>query len=232
MRKLRHIAKMACMVLLPMLTVSCGLIDMELDDGEVQEEFEMKLTHDKVHVFVGDSFFVQPVFIPDSVANKEVFLQVESEDIVRNVNDTLVAVGVGDTQILFVSVEGAKTAYCDVMVLDTWALNSNTFSDDMVVYANVTVNGKPFDPETMEIAALAGSEFRGSGNIIEVGGRECIQFRVYSYMEWGTDEPTQPEEIRFAIYDKQNLSLEYLPWAVPFDGETHGSLSEPLEMNF
>ena len=61
-------------------------------------------------------------------------------------------------------------------------------------------------------------------------GKKFLQFRIYGYYEWGDDEPTMPELIRFACYDRKKVTFEYLPLAISFDGETHGSPSEPLEL--
>lgn len=231
MRILRHIKKTVCMALVSMLTVSCGIIDMELNE-DVQNVFDMKLNYDEVHVFVGDTFFVRPVFVPDSVSNKEVLLQVASEGIVVNQNDTLVAVGAGETQIVVTSVENSLVASCDVTVWEAWTLDPNVYSDDMVVYASVMVDGKPFNPATHRVAAVVGAECRGEGEVFELGGKQFVLFRVYSYQEWGTDEPTRPELVRFACYDKKNFTLVHSSTSLQFDGETHGSPSRPFELSF
>lgn len=220
-----------CAMTFSLLPVSCGMIDIEIDE-EVLMAYEMKLNHDTVYVMQSDTFALEPVFTPDSVINKEIYLVSESESIAKIENNNIIAVGVGETRITAISVMSSISAYCDVFVMEPWYLNQHDFSDDMVVYARVTVDGQPFNPSTQRVAAFAGAQFRGEGHLIELGGNTYIRFRIYSYMEWGDDQPTDPEMIRFGLYNRENLNFSYGDVYLPFDGETHGSPTSPLEIKF
>jgi len=228
MRILRHIKKTVCMALVSMLTVSCGIIDMELNE-DVQVAYDMHLSHDTVYVTVGDTFVIEPVFFPDSVSNRELLFLSEDESVVTIYNDTVVAMAEGETSVVGVSVLNGFADTCMVYVMAPWVLNANDYSDDMVVYATATIDGKPFDPERMMIAAYSGSTFRGRGELINVGGKDILRFRIYSYYEWDTSMPElEAEYIRFKYYDRENLTLKTFPQYIIFDGETHGSPSEPI----
>ena len=228
MRILRHTTKMVCMALLSLLSVSCGIIDMEIDEGG-QIAYDMHLKHDTVYVMVGDTFVLEPVFFPDSVSNRELLFLSEDESVASLVNDTVIAMAEGETSVVGLSVHNGLSDTCMVYVMAPWVLNANDYSDDMVVYATATIDGKPFDPERMMIAAYSGSAFRGRGELINVGGTDIVRFRIYSYYEWDTSMPElEAEYIRFKYYDRENLTLKTFPQYMVFDGETHGSPSEPV----
>ena len=226
----QHTLFLMWMVALSSLTVSCGLIDMEFDEG-IQSPYEMKLDHDTVYVFPEGSFVLNPVFTPDSVSNKEAFFFSDADSIATLKNDSVIAVGVGDTRITAISVLGEKKAYCDVFVMEPWAVNPYDYSNDMVVYAVPILYGKPFNPEKQQIGAFSGPEFRGMGELVEWNGVQFLKFRIYGHNEWGNDEPTAPELIRFACYDSDSLRVDYLPQVISFDGETHGTPSELLQLS-
>lgn len=227
----RHTLFFVWMSACSLLTASCGLIDMELDE-DVQMVYDMRLDHDTVYVTEGDSFVLHPVFVPDTVSNREVFFLSANEEVAYLTNDTIVAVCEGETVISAISVMNEKMAFCQVYVMAPWVVDVHSFSDDMVIYTTAGIDGKPLDIDRQIIGAFVGSELRGMGQLVEWQGREFLQFRVYSHYEWGSDEPTRPELVRFACYDKEKLTFEYLSLSVSFDGETHGSPSEPLELGF
>ena len=227
MRILRHTTKMVCMALLSLLSVSCGIIDMEIDDG-AQIAYDMHLNHDTVYVMVGDTFVLDPVFFPDSVSNRELLFLSEDESVVALVNDTVIAMAEGETSVVGVSVLNGFADTCMVYVMAPWVLNANDYSDDMVVYATATIDGKPFDPAKMSIAAFAGSEMRGKGEVITIGDKQLLRFRIYSYLNFDSDMSADPEYIRFKCHDRENMTLITLPQYIIFDGETHGSPSEPI----
>lgn len=227
MRILRHTTKMVCMALLSLLSVSCGIIDMEIDEGG-QIAYDMHLKHDTVYVMVGDTFVLEPVFFPDSVSNRELLFLSEDESVASLVNDTVIAMAEGETSVVGLSVHNGLSDTCMVYVMAPWVLNANDYSDDMVVYATATINGKPFDPTKMSIAAFAGSEMRGKGEVITIGDKQLLRFRIYSYLNFDSDMSADPEYIRFKCHDRENMTLITLPQYIIFDGETHGSPSEPV----
>ena len=218
---------MVCMALLSLLSVSCGIIDMEIDEGG-QIAYDMHLNHDTVYVMVGDTFVLEPVFFPDSVSNRELLFLSEDESVASLVNDTVIAMAEGETSVVGLSVHNGLSDTCMVYVMAPWVLNANDYSDDMVVYATATINGKPFDPAKMSIAAFAGSEMRGKGEVITIGDKQLLRFRIYSYLNFDSDMSADPEYIRFKCHDRENMTLITLPQYIIFDGETHGSLSEPV----
>lgn len=232
MKIFRHILTIVCAVTLSLLPMSCGIVDIEIDEQETTLTYDMRLNHDTVYVMPCDTFALTPIFTPDSVSNHDVYFLSAAEDIAKVENNSIIAVGPGETRITAISVLNNVEAYCDVFVMNQWSLNTSEFSDDMVVYAKVTVDGQPFNPSTQRIAAFAGPDFRGEGTLIEHNGAECIRFRVYSYYDWGDMPPSSSEMIRFGLYDREKLTFRYSEQYIMFDSETHGSLSSPVNITF
>lgn len=231
MKKPIYISTFSCVMILASFFTSCGLIDMEFDEN-VQMVYDMQLDHDTVYVAVGDSFVLHPVFVPDSVSNREVLFLSANEDVVYINNDTIVAVNEGETVVSAVSVMNEKMAFCQVYVLAPWEVNIYKYSNDMVAYVTATIDGIPVDTNKQIIAAFVGSELRGIGQPIKLKDKNILQIRIYGHYEWGNDEPTHPELVRFACYDREELTLRYLSLYIPFDGETHGTPSVPLELSY
>lgn len=224
-----YLSPLSSLLLMASLLTSCGLIDMDFDDN-VQVAYDMQLDRDTVFVTQGDSFFLHPVFSPDTVRNREVFFRSANEEIAYIMNDTIIAESQGETVVSATSVMNEITAFCHVFVLAPWEINSHMFSNDMVAYLTATIDGVPIDFEKQKVVAFVGSELRGIGKPIELKDKEVIQMRIYGHLEWDDIEPTRPELVRFAFYDKENLMLKKLPVYLDFDGQTHGSPSVPIEL--
>ena len=225
-----HILSFSSIMLLASLFTSCGLIDMEFDEN-VEIDYDMQLDRDTVYVTVGDSFVLHPVFSTDSVINREVFFASAHEDIAYIHNDTIKAAGEGETVISATSVMNEKTDSCRVFVLPPWEIDIYKYSSDMVAYVTATVDGVPLNPETQMIAAFVGAELRGIGEPMKLkDSKTIVRIRIYGYYEWDDGEPTAPELVRFVCYDREKLMLKHLSLYIPFDGETHGRPSAPLEL--
>ena len=223
-----YILSSSCLLIVSMLT-SCGMIDMEFD-GDVQMAYDMRLDHDTVYVTLGDSFVLKPVFTPDSVSNHEVFFRSADEAIACVKNDTIIAESVGETVISATSVLNEKIAFCQVFVLEPWVVDVHRFSNDMVAYVTASIDGVPLDFEKQTVAAFIGPELRGIGKPIVLKDKTVVQIRIYGFLEYGDLEPESPAIVRIACYDHEKLMLKKLPITLEFDGETHGSATEPIEL--
>lgn len=228
MNKPRYLTIFPYILLLASLMTSCGLIDMDIDD--IQIAYDMRLDHDTIYVIEGDSVVLHPVFTPDSVTNREVYFTSANEEVAYINNNTIVAAKEGETVISAISVMNEKMAFCQVYVMAPWTINIHDYSDDMVAYVTASIDGVPLDLENQIIGAFVGSSLRGIGQLIELNDKKILQLRIYGHLEWGSYEPTRPELVRFACYDKEKMLLKYLSLNIIFDGETHGSLSAPLEL--
>ena len=228
-KRVTYLSPLSCLLLMASLLTSCGLIDMDFDDN-VQVAYDMQLDRDTVFVTQGDSFVLHPVFSPDTVRNREVFFRSANEEIAYIMNNTIIAESQGETVVSATSVMNDIMAFCHVFVLAPWKINIHMFSNDMVAYLTATIDGVPIDFEKQNVVAFVGSELRGIGKLIELKDKDVIQMRIYGHLEWDDLEPTRPELVRFAFYDKEYLMLKNLPIYLDFDGETHGSPFAPIEL--
>lgn len=225
MKNLRKTIHITCVAFLSQLVISCGLIDFEFDEG-TQIAYDMKLNHDMAYAILGDSFVLKPIFTPDSISNRTVYFQSTYDSIAKIVNDTIVAVGEGETRISAISVQDVKTATCDVVVLPKWEVNPYDYPYEMVVYADVKVRGAA-PTDGMKIGAFYGTQLRGTGEWIEHKNIKLMQFRIYSSYSGNAESG---ERIRFYCYEKDSLMLKRFSENLYFDGETHGSLKEPFKL--
>ena len=225
---LAYISSSFCLLIVSMLT-SCGLIDMEFDE-DIQGAYDMQLDHDTVYVTQGEHFVLQPVFTPDSVSNREVFFRSANEEIAYIKNDTIYAESIGETVISATSVMNEKMAFCHVFVLKPWEIDIYRYSDDMVAYVTASVDDVPLDFEKQMVVAFVGGELRGIGKLIELNDTRVVQIRIYGHLDYDSEWETFPELVYFAYYDREKLMLNQLPIYLKFDGETHGSVSEPIKL--
>ena len=227
-RATKGFLKLVGLALLSQLAVSCGLIDFEFDE-EVLEAYDMSLDRDTVYVMVGDSFCLSPVFSPDTVSNREIYLESSADSIISIVNDTIVARSSGQAYVTAVSVQHRIADSCVVNVIDRWQFNPADFSQDMVLYLRPSIGGESFDPSNMMLGAFCGNELRGIAQLRTWNGTPYLLLRVYADYNYEGD-PIQPDLIRFGIYDRRRLLFYYLDKALSFDGETHGTLNSLLEL--
>ena len=210
------------------VTASCGLMDFEFDE-EALEAYDMQLDRDTVYVMVGDSFCLAPVFDPDTVSNREIYLESSADSIISIMNDTIVALSSGDAFVRAVSVQHRIADTCYVHVVERWQLNPSAFSDDMVLYLKPQFGGVQYNPATMMLGAFCGGDLRGIAELKNWNGREYLVLRVYGDYDYeNTGE--QREVIRFGLYDRRRVNITYSARSLVFDGETHGTLHQLLEL--
>ena len=220
---------MSAFVLSQMLN-SCGLIDFEFEEY-TQEAYEMHLDKDSVYVLYGTTFNLTPIFTPDTVTNREVYWTSADNNIVWAYNNYFVTISEGETYVSAITVQNRITDSCYVKVLPAWEININSFSDDMVVYAQVSIDEAPVDTANILLGAFSGGELRGIGEKKQWKGIDYFQFHIFGHKELEPNPENDKEIIRFAYYDKQNLYFQYLSQYLLFDGETHGTLSDLYVIN-
>jgi hypothetical protein len=219
------------------LLASCGLYDIDVDElNEVATDFS--LGRDTVYVMQGERFVFNPVFVPDTLSNVQVFYQSTDDGVALMVGDTVVAQTEGWATIKAISVSSRLTDSCRVCVLPLWQPTLEYYPYETVFYARVTVKGRPLD-EDMLIAAFCGEELRGIGQLYEQKGVRCLRLRVGAEALDVAEDPDDPEgpyvvyreRIEFRCYDRRTHNLYTSPTHVSFDGETHGTPSHLFELN-
>ena len=153
---MRKILRFVSMLAAVLSITACGLI--ELDSIPVLPS-EMHLERDTLFVMNGDRFKVTPVFSPDSITLSDVFLMSQYDSIVYVDGDTLQAVGEGWTTVTAVSISQLLQDSCKVCVMPRWESNGYAYPYEMVIYSDVSVRGKAFDPSKTERTVLALAKF-------------------------------------------------------------------------
>lgn len=225
MKKTRRIA----LALVSALTLtSCGLVDME--DQEELPLTEMHLQRDTLYLMVGDQFTLQPVLTPDSVTIDDVFWSSSADSVLSISNNVFTGVSEGWSLVRALSVSRQLEDSCHVCVMRRWENTEREYPYEMMVYANVSVHGQPFNPETMVLGAFVDDEMRGAGQLMEWKGKQYVRFRIGSDIKFIDSEGIE-ETVTFRVYYKQQLRYEEFPQELNFDGEAHGTLSSLFSLS-
>ena len=225
------LSRLICFCLVGMLT-GCGLIDMEFDK-ETQEVISIRFNYDTVYVMMGDTFLLAPYIYPDTVSNDVLYMFSGNEQVVGIQNDTIFAAGEGETEIVAISVNHAVSDTCHVIVMPRWTEPSGyDYINDMVVYTHILVTG--YEPGSrMIFGAFCNDEVRGLAVPLR-DDRSLYRFRVWSDEFYVSEGDPGNEKITFRSYNPRTLQMQKSSnsLTIPFDGQTHGSPSKPLELRF
>lgn len=221
---------------------SCDIVDFDVDYGEFPE-CEMTLDRHNVYVMVGDYFQVTPIFTPDTLPNREVYYT-EPRGLLEFDTERFLARREGNTLLYAISVQQRLKDSCNVYVMKPWELEVDDYPYDMVIYAAVTLNGQPFDPSTMQVAAFVDGECRGVGVPRTVRGINYLELRIGSEMGQmmvdGDDDDDNDdddgedlyERVRILLYDRNEQMVYHLKKSIVFDEEAHGTLSDLFPLDF
>lgn len=212
-----------------MTLASCGLIDMEFDPY-TQQVTNMRFSYDTVYVMKGDTFFLAPYIYPDTVSNSTIYLHSVDDRVVGVQNDTIYAADEGTTKVIAISVSHAICDTCTVVVMPRWADNPYQYLNDMVVYAHILMDD--YVPgNLMRFGAFFEDELRGLA-IPMNEDRTLYRFRVWSNQFYVSEDSPGYEDIVFRAYNPLTLQLQTASMVIPFDGQSHGTPSNPIELIF
>lgn len=212
---------------------SCGLIDMEFDEGESIMS-SLSLPYDSVYVMVGDTFDLTPIITPAEHVSENMLWTSRADSVLRATDNMFIAVGEGESVITCMNVETLISDTCHVTVLPRWQLNAQEYFENMVFIADVTLDGKPFDPETQTIVARINNTILGIGQRREAFGIKYIELRVWfpSFVEPDLRDEFNNILVHFSLYDRRTLQLYDSKEYISLDRESHGTLSELYEIRF
>lgn len=233
--KVRHILLWMSLLVVASLC-SCGdLIDFPNPDDEYyNDSIPVSLLRHELYIMVGDSCNLD-VEIPATYSMSYYYTTGQTEGDGANQSlqiqgRSLHAIQPGDMKVyIHVKLYGEALSNkevmdsCTVHVFDWQA--DHLFSDypySMVLYCQVNIDGVPIS-DNLEMAALsADDEVRGRAQLLQDGQTSYICLRIYSNSPAG-------DLIHLYCYDHtrvQRIRLTDQP--IIFDGETHGTLSNPL----
>ncbi len=227
---MRNILKLLSLLIVAFALVSCG--DLFEFEGETSDLNKITLDRHTLYMMAGDTYQFSVSFEPDTLRNKSVYWMSNNVSVASFENGVLVATGEGETTVTGISIEHQCVDTCHVVVSYGWYMPENYYPFDMVVNADITVNGQPLS-ENMQVAAFVDKELRSIGVQRTFFGVTYTELRVYSPLKpYGPDEnkdplspeaePDDPEKVVFRIYDRDAQTMYESPDTLIFDGMTHG----------
>ncbi len=200
------------------ICTSCG----EFWDGGDPVIRTMTLARESIDLMVGDRYSIPVIFSPDALPNDAVWWTTEDTEIASFDDNDVVALKEGTTTAYAMSAVDRLEASCTVNVWPRWYTNPNDYPYDMVIYANIMLNGEPIDDDVY-VGAFIFDELRGVAQRLERNGHKYTVIRVWSDSESG-------EVIFFKYYDPKIAMMVELDYMVPFTENAYGSPSNPIDI--
>lgn len=217
--RLKHL--MACALLL--LMTSCGeVFELDFETPDVILPVQMHLSTNNLYMMAGDTCSLYPVWTPDSITGLGVYWESTNPEVAIVENGLITAVGNGTAMIRAISVSELVKDSCYINVFKEWEVIPRFYQYDMVVYAQVSVEGESLN-EDMEISAMCGGEVRGKGVVRTVNGITYLELRIYSNNPSG-------EQIEFYCHHLKRERTMKFPQTLTFDGEAHGTLNNLYQL--
>lgn len=227
---MRNILKLLSLLIVAFALVSCG--DLFEFEGETSDLNKITLDRHTLYMMAGDTYQFSVSFEPDTLRNKSVYWMSNNVSVASFENGVLVATGEGETTVTGISIEHQCVDTCHVVVSYGWYMPENYYPFDMVVNADITVNGHSLS-ENMQVGAFVGNELRGIGVQRNFFGVTYTELRVYSQLKpydpdknkhliYSEDEECNPEKVVFRAYDRNTQTMYESSDSLTFDGMTHG----------
>ena len=201
------------------LTTSCGDF---WDGGDPVQARNMMLGRESIDLMVGDSYRIPVLFDPEELSNDGIWWTTDDSDIAIFVDDAVVGMSEGTTIAYAVSAVNRQEAECVVNVWPRWYSNPYNYPYDMVIYANITLNGEPIGDD-IYVGAFIFGELRGVAERLERKGHKYTVIRIWSDSEFG-------EAIYFKHYDPKTATMVEHDLCIPFTLNSYGSPSYPIDI--
>lgn len=230
---MRKILKLLSLLIVAFVLASCG--DLFEFEGETSDLNKITLDRHTLYMMAGDTYQLTATFEPDTLRNKAIYWMSNNVNVAIFENGVLVATGEGETTVTGISIEHQCVDTCHVIVSNGWYMPENYYPFDMVVNADITVNGQPLS-ENMQVAAFVDKELRSIGVQRTFFGVTYTELRVYSPLNpftpytdlnkqdplYPNDEVLEPEKVVIRAYDRDTRTMYESPDTITFDGMTHG----------
>lgn len=212
-----------------MLLTSCGDYFQFGEEPNDWEGISMRITNESACIMVGDSMPLGIEFSDTSKTGSPVFWMLSDQNIAKLQNDTLKAHHPGVVDVMAIAGNGQLSDTCQVRVIDRWEFPdfSSLHPSDMVIYADIHVDGEPWNDSTMMVGAFIGGELTGMAVRREAYGISYAELRIWAPTDQGQGR------IDLRCYDRKNFRLLLSQEDIEFNAyRTLGTLSNLYPLNF
>lgn len=226
---MKHLIQLMAVGITILLT-SCGEF-YTFEESEPADNVSITVMQDTVYLMVGDTMALQVRFSPERRDPMPVFWYPAAgvDSCAKVLNDTLMALRTGEVDMVAVGGSGTLADTCHVVVVDRWLEQdfSHEQPSDMVIYANITVGGKPWNPEEQQVAAVVRGRIAGFAEQREAHGVRYALLRL-----WSVDDE-DVGTVTLYCYDRQRRWLYAADRRPDFSGlAALGTLSSLYPINF
>ena len=234
MKKLKYLFLCAVMLMMTSCAEMFETIMQFIEELESVSITDVRLSHRQADMLVGDSLIFSVTLNPDTaeVSYKWTLSDPETE-VVRMIGKRLYASQKGQVTVYVeafptgmgsadVHPDSMKPDSCIINVIEYNEVSSREFPYEMIFIANLEVaDTLVTDPvQASRLVAVMEGEVRGRAVMRTAYGIPYLEIRIGSKTMYG-------EQITFEYYDHSHYLRHEFP-AVTFDGETHGTLSDPV----
>lgn len=222
--------KILWLLILCMLSTSCGEFFTFEEEPDEWEGITMCAANDSSWVMVGDSLPLEVQFTPYNPNESPVFWMLTPTDAAKLVSDTLIALSPGKAELKVVNSIGSLTDTCRVRVMERWVIDDFSLlkPSDMVIYANIAVDGAPWNDESMIVGAFISDELSGLAVKRQAFGIDYAEIRIWA------DTDQMAGNVKLRCFDRLNHRLYVSTEDIEYDAYTTlGTLSNlyPININ-
>lgn len=234
MKKLKYLFLSAAMLTMTSCAEMFETIVQFIEELESVSITDVRLSRRQADMLVGDSLIFSVTLDPDTaeVSYKWTLSDPETQ-VVRMIGKRLYArqkgqvtvyvealpIGMGSADI---HPDSIMSDSCIIHVMEYNEVSSREFPYEMIFIANLEVADTLVTDsvQASRLVAIVDGEVRGRAVMRTAYGIPYLEMRIGSKTAYG-------EQISFEYYDHSHYLRHEFP-AVTFDGETHGTLSDPV----
>ena len=234
MKKLKYLFLCAAMLTMTSCAEMFETIVQFIEELESASITDVRLSRRQADMLVGDSLIFSVTLDPDTaeVSYKWTLSDPETQ-VVRMIGKRLYArqrgqvtvyvealpIGMGSADI---HPDSIMSDSCIIHVMEYNEVSSREFPYEMIFIANLEVADTLVTDsvQASRLVAIVDGEVRGRAVMRTAYGIPYLEIRIGSKTAYG-------EQISFEYYDHSHYLRHEFP-AVTFDGETHGTLSDPV----
>lgn len=210
------------------LSICLGLPALTSCEVMVDEPIEaqlMKVDRDSVVLMMGDTCRLTLDFTPKEITNITAYWELIDSTGIINVlqNGSVIATQPGEADVRVVAANARLEDTIHVRVIEDWRELYDTYPYDMLVYADVNVQGYHNDADGLRIAAFIDGELRGYGEVRTDYDVTYTLFRIWH-------KRPRSGRVTFRYYLPHQYTTGPLEFYMDFDGDIHGRLNNLISI--